>query len=53
MYKTPYFLLFVCFIVYEASAATGEGVQVMFDEMLNNVLQKRKASGLLPKLDES
>lgn len=35
--------------LYEVSAATGEGVSVLFDELLSNVVQRRKAAGLLPQ----
>lgn len=35
--------------LYETSAATGDGVNVLFDEMLNVIIQKRKSAGLLPK----
>ncbi|KAL4217105.1 hypothetical protein ACF0H5_023560 [Mactra antiquata] len=35
--------------LYEASAASGDGVHKLFDEMLHNVLNKRKQAGLLPK----
>ncbi|XP_060582036.1 dnaJ homolog subfamily C member 27-like [Ruditapes philippinarum] len=35
--------------LYEASAATGDGVHKLFDELLNNAVNKRKQAGLLPK----
>ncbi|XP_052812662.1 dnaJ homolog subfamily C member 27-like isoform X2 [Mya arenaria] len=36
--------------LYEASANTGDGVHKLFDELLNNIIQKRKQAGLVPQL---
>ncbi|XP_052236808.1 dnaJ homolog subfamily C member 27-like isoform X1 [Dreissena polymorpha] len=33
--------------IYEASAATGDGVLKLFDEMLNNIINKRRQAGIL------